>query len=598
MSSSGGNLKKYKRLKYLGKGSYGAAILVELRANPKQRFVIKEIVIGHLKDVEQNAAKKEAEVLHQMQHSNITMYVESFVESSKLFIVMEYADGGDLSTVLAKRKKAETLWPENELMRIFVQICLALKHVHEQNILHRDLKAANIFLSSKGIIKLGDFGIAKVLDSTEEQARTQIGTPYYLSPEICESLPYGRQSDVWSLGIVLFELLTFELPFQAQSLPALVHRICTVEPMYEKVDKSYSRSITELVKSLLHKDPLQRPTLQQVVSTDFLKAHICKLLSHTLKVGTGGVHAEKVEIRTDENEHMGSMDTKHSTQSCDYRTINAEEADRDIEKARKRQKEAEERVISNRQIQREAEREKLRKFKGDMLRNQKNGKSGNDLVVVKEVSNKKQANSELNGRDNLLRQQEDRIRELERLVYEQQKEKNQEIVKQNAEDDDNKTRMQYVPGIQDPIHKSPSRGQALALARNDGNHFSPARKSLSEMQEKGLIDVPGYSEVRHGYAVPIMQHHHDRDDIVYTADQDHDIVRQQFFHNRAAAAAVKARVEAEERGIDYAHHTDGNPQYISDQPTKHHPEYGENNAEARIAMLRAERERSKENEIN
>lgn len=89
------SLKKYKKIKYLGKGSYGAALLVELKSNPSQKFVIKEIVIGHLKENEQNAAKKEAEVLHQMSHSNITMYIESFVEASKLYIVMEHADGGD-----------------------------------------------------------------------------------------------------------------------------------------------------------------------------------------------------------------------------------------------------------------------------------------------------------------------------------------------------------------------------------------------------------------------------------------------------------------------------------------------------------------------
>lgn len=240
-------LQKYKKVKYLGKGSYGAALLVELRSNPAQKFVIKEIVIGHLKPAEQKAAKSEADVLKQMNHSNITMYIESFVEGSKLYIVMENADGGDLSGAIQRRKQAGKKWPEDEVMRIFVQICLALKHVHDANILHRDLKSQNIFLTSKGVVKLGDFGIAKVLEASSDQARTQIGTPYYLSPEICESKPYGQKSDVWSLGVVLFELGALEMPFQAQSLPALVVRICSAEPPIAKLNGSFSTTFIDLV---------------------------------------------------------------------------------------------------------------------------------------------------------------------------------------------------------------------------------------------------------------------------------------------------------------------------------------------------------------
>ena len=183
------SLKNYKKIKYLGKGSYGAAILVESKINSKLKFVIKEIVIGHMKTHEQNEAKKEADVLHKMNHSNIVMYIESFVENSKLFIVMELADGGDLGAAVSARKAKNNYWTEEEAMRIFVQICLALKHVHDQNILHRDLKSQNIFLTVSGVVKLGDFGIAKVLQDSVDQAQTQIGTPYYLSPEICENKP-------------------------------------------------------------------------------------------------------------------------------------------------------------------------------------------------------------------------------------------------------------------------------------------------------------------------------------------------------------------------------------------------------------------------
>ena len=264
-------LLKYPHF-FTGKGSYGAAILVELKANTSQKFVVKEIVIGHLKTQEQvsdrsllktmirsfhsltyislamrgtvqEAAKKEADVLHQMSHSNITMYIESFVEGSKLYIVMEHADGGDLSTLISNKRNSGTRWSEEEVMRMFVQICLALNHVHEKNILHRDLKSQNIFLTSKGLVKLGDFGIAKVLDATDGQAQTQIGTPYYLSPEICDSRPYGRKSDVWSLGCILFELTSLELPFQANSLPALIVKVITSNFKYHNYFVIYGQTM-------------------------------------------------------------------------------------------------------------------------------------------------------------------------------------------------------------------------------------------------------------------------------------------------------------------------------------------------------------------
>merc|ERR1719253_616116 len=100
---------------------------------------------------------------------------------------MEFADGGDLAAAIKERKEQVRHFSENEALLMFTQCCLALKLVHSMHILHRDLKSQNIFLTKSGTVKLGDFGIAKVLDCTGAEAQTMIGTPIYLAPEVCDS---------------------------------------------------------------------------------------------------------------------------------------------------------------------------------------------------------------------------------------------------------------------------------------------------------------------------------------------------------------------------------------------------------------------------
>lgn len=120
---------------------------------------------------------------------------------------------GDIAKIIEHKKAAKSMLTENEVMRWFVQIALALKYVHNKRILHRDIKASNIYLSAKNCIKLGDFGISKVLQGTLEAAMTVIGTPYYMSPEIYQNKSYTLKSDVWGLGCFLYELCTFQVIF-------------------------------------------------------------------------------------------------------------------------------------------------------------------------------------------------------------------------------------------------------------------------------------------------------------------------------------------------------------------------------------------------
>lgn len=134
---------------------------------------------------------------------------------------------------------------------------MALEYVHGRKILHRDLKSQNIFLTANNTIKLGDFGISKVLESTCDQALTVQGTPYYMSPEVCQSKPYTYTSDVWALGCILYELCTLKHAFSAENLLGLVFKI--VQDKQEPISNEYSADLRNLVSLMLNKDEKKRP---------------------------------------------------------------------------------------------------------------------------------------------------------------------------------------------------------------------------------------------------------------------------------------------------------------------------------------------------
>uniref|UniRef100_A0A9J8CUC4 non-specific serine/threonine protein kinase n=1 Tax=Cyprinus carpio carpio TaxID=630221 RepID=A0A9J8CUC4_CYPCA len=267
-------MDKYERLKKIGEGSFGKAILVKSRTDSRQ-YVIKEIGISRMSNKERQESRKEVAVLANMSHPNIVQYKESFEESGCLYIVMAYCEGGDLFKKINNQRG--TLFTEEQILDWFVQICLALKHVHDRKILHRDIKSQNIFLTKDGTIQLGDFGIARVLNSTVELARTCIGTPYYLSPEICENKPYNNKSDIWALGCVLYEMCTLKHAFEAGNMKNLVLKI--IRGSYPPVSVHYSQDLRSLLAQLFKRNPRERPSVSVILDKPFLARRIHKFLS-------------------------------------------------------------------------------------------------------------------------------------------------------------------------------------------------------------------------------------------------------------------------------------------------------------------------------
>ncbi|KAG5479888.1 hypothetical protein LSCM4_05896 [Leishmania orientalis] len=265
-------MEKYTQVKVLGKGSFGSAWLIQRNEDGAQ-FVAKEVRLGGLKPTERESAQKEIDMLRTLNHPNITRYVDHFEHKGSLFIVMEYANGGDL--YMRIKQQQGQLFSEKRILQCFSQICLALTYMHERRILHRDLKTQNVFLTKDGVVKVGDFGISTVLRNTYELKHTICGTPYYFSPELCLNKPYNNKSDVWALGCVLYEMTTLNHAFDGSNMKALVQKI--LKGVYPPIHPMYSNSLSRLISAMLQIDPHKRPNVSQVLDLSFIRESLAGL---------------------------------------------------------------------------------------------------------------------------------------------------------------------------------------------------------------------------------------------------------------------------------------------------------------------------------
>ena len=338
----------YRMIKLLGEGSFGKAYLCQdLQDNSD--CVIKQILLDPLDEEEKQETLNEVIILRKLDHSNIIKFKNVFKKTkpnNSLNIVTEYADGGDLNQKLKLYKQKLTPMTEKEILLILTQICLALNHIHKKNIIHRDLKSGNVFLTKSGLVKLGDFGIAKGFKNTWEKAKTKVGTPYYLSPEIIKCKPYDAKSDIWALGVLIYEMMTFKMPFNASSLSSLSLKI--IKGVYPPMPRSYSKDLIDLVKRCLSINPKKRPGVESILRLPLIKKSIFGFLddvqyNENLSMTIIKKYREKKEMEIMKKKNMLKKKNEEMKQnkkkSCNDKEIsnpeNAENYDNDKNKVMK-----------------------------------------------------------------------------------------------------------------------------------------------------------------------------------------------------------------------------------------------------------------------
>ena len=261
----------FKIISKLGEGAY-STVYKEKRVVDNNIYALKKVKLLNLSEKEKQNSLNEVRLLASIKSNFVISYKEAFFDEkdSTLGIVMEFADRGDLYQKIVEHKKSAMFFEETDIWRIFIQLVKGLKALHDLKILHRDLKSANVFLLSDGTAKLGDLNVSKV--ARRGLGYTQTGTPYYASPEVWKDQPYDNKSDIWSLGCVLYEMITLRPPFRAQNMEGLYNKV--IKGQFSRIPDRFSNELFEIVKLLIQINTDSRPSCDEILRNPIIQKRI------------------------------------------------------------------------------------------------------------------------------------------------------------------------------------------------------------------------------------------------------------------------------------------------------------------------------------
>ena len=258
----GCKLSDFKIIKELGKGSYGTVYTVKSNIN-SNIYVMKKTELNHLNPRQQIECYREVSILKQVDHKNIIKYYSSFLEKEVLYIIMEYAELGDLYSLIKHYKKHSKYFSELDLWKISSEILTGLDYLHSHNIIHRDIKCLNLFITKDRHIKIGDLGVSSMTSNGDHLHYTRVGTPLYISPELVKQKPYDYKTDIWSFGCSLYHLACLEPPFMGGNLIVLGNNI--VKGVPKALPTQYSNELRNFVDKMLEKKAEKRPSAKEAL---------------------------------------------------------------------------------------------------------------------------------------------------------------------------------------------------------------------------------------------------------------------------------------------------------------------------------------------
>ncbi|EIE26434.1 Pkinase-domain-containing protein [Coccomyxa subellipsoidea C-169] len=253
--------ENYHRMGIIGEGSFGK-VYKGRRKYTGQTVAMKFILKHNKSEKDIVSLRQEIEILRGLRHENIIQMLDSFETEEEFCVVTEFAQG-ELFEVLEDDK---TL-PEEEVRSIAKQLVRALHYLHSNRIIHRDMKPQNVLIGAHGCVKLCDFGFARAMSCSTLVVTSIKGTPLYMAPELVQEQPYNHTADLWSLGVILYELFVGQPPFYTTSIYSLIHQIVQDSVKYPP---EMSREFRGFLKGLLNKYPAKRLSWPQLLEHPFV----------------------------------------------------------------------------------------------------------------------------------------------------------------------------------------------------------------------------------------------------------------------------------------------------------------------------------------
>jgi hypothetical protein len=265
----------YSLAEDIGEGKFGV-VKLGIHKNTGEKVAIKIIKKSSMNIVDMELVRSEIDIMKLCKHPYIVTLLDHFENSDYIYLVMEYLSGGDFGTFLKNQKFK---FNEDLAAKLMFQLSSGIKYLHDYGVLHRDLKPENIMLSHPGdsaVIKIMDFGLSKILGPLEKVS-DGYGTLSFVAPEVLIRQPYNKQIDIWSIGVILYHMLSGLLPFDDEEDDEEVIAKKTVFTELEFPDKYFkhrSEDVKDLIKKCLIKDPNSRYTVDNFLSHGWIKKYI------------------------------------------------------------------------------------------------------------------------------------------------------------------------------------------------------------------------------------------------------------------------------------------------------------------------------------